>query len=294
MMLPYQPARMLGLSKRREMMVYQVGEYEQLCTGQIHLWLTFFDDPRLDGMLDDYRRLLTDDERAQEKKFYFEKDQRRYLVTRALLRCTLSRYVDRAPSAWRFASNEYGRPHIAEADGVTSPLHFNLSHTNSLIVIAMATHRQVGVDTENVSRRQNLVHLADRYFSDPEKATLQSLTLSQQHVGFFEYWTLKEAYIKARGMGLSIPLDRFSFDLSRPSQIGLSVHPQLGDDAARWAFWQWTVADDYLLALCAQRTPQAISCVSLWEALPLLTMRPYGVEPSRSTLINDTLVPRTA
>jgi hypothetical protein len=129
MMLPYQPARMLGLSKRREMMVYQVGEYEQLCTGQIHLWLTFFDDPRLDGMLDDYRRLLTDDERAQEKKFYFEKDQRRYLVTRALLRCTLSRYVDRDPSAWRFASNEYGRPYIAEADGVTSPLHFNLSHT---------------------------------------------------------------------------------------------------------------------------------------------------------------------
>jgi len=134
-------------------MIYLAGEYERLRENQIHVWLTYFDDPRLDGLLDEYRRLLSATELAQEKKFYFESDRRRYLVTRALLRCTLSRYVDLDPTAWHFEANEYGRPHIANAEGLAAHLHFNISHTNSLIAVAVSLQGPLGVDTENVSRR---------------------------------------------------------------------------------------------------------------------------------------------
>jgi 4'-phosphopantetheinyl transferase len=82
---------------------------------------------------------------------------------------------------------------------------------------------------------------------------LQTLPEPLQPLRFFQYWTLKESYIKARGMGLSIPLDRFSFDASQPTRITFSVDPILEDDAAHWTFWQWSLAEGYLLALCAQR-----------------------------------------
>jgi 4'-phosphopantetheinyl transferase len=264
-------------------MVYRAGEYARLNENQVHLWLTFFDDPRLDALLDEYRRLLTADEREQEKRFYFEADRRRYLVTRALLRCTLSRYVNTPPSDWRFAANEYGRPHIADAQGLAARIHFNISHTHSLIAVAVSLQGTLGVDTENVARRPSVVHLADHYFADAEKAALQSLPFSLQPFRFFEYWTLKESYIKARGMGLSIPLDRFSFDVSRPNRIALSVDPSLEDDAARWTFWQWSLDKDYLLALCAQRSGEVHPSVHLWRTLPLLAMQPEDAAPSRTS-----------
>jgi 4'-phosphopantetheinyl transferase len=262
-------------------MVHMAGEYERLLKHQAHVWLTYFDDPRLDGLLDNYRQLLTTDELAQAKRFHFETDRRRYLVTRALLRCTLSRYVDLPPAAWRFQTNEYGRPHISNAEGPAARLHFNISHTNSLIAVAVSLQGALGVDTENVSRRPTVSHLAADYFTSTENRDLQSLPLSQQALRFFDYWTLKESYIKARGIGLSIPLDRFSFDIARPGQIHLHVDPCLEDDANRWAFWQWSLGDDYLLALCAQRTCAAASSVQLWRVLPLLSMQTEDTQPSR-------------
>ena len=262
-------------------MSHLAGEYERLREHQAHVWLTFFDDPRLDGLLDDYRQLLTADELAQEKRFHFEADRRRYLVTRALLRCTLSRYIDLPPSAWRFETNEYGRPYIANTEVPATRLHFNISHTNSLIAVAVSLQGALGVDTENLSRRPTVSHLAARYFASTENRALQSLPLSQQALRFFEYWTLKESYIKTRGMGLSIPLDHFSFDVSQPGRIHLHVDPSLEDDATRWAFWQWSLGDDYLLALCAQRTCAAASTVRLWRVLPLLSMQTEDTQPTR-------------
>ncbi|RZL03956.1 MAG: 4'-phosphopantetheinyl transferase superfamily protein [Rubrivivax sp.] len=258
-----------------------VAGYGQLRANEVHLWLTFFDDPRLDALLDGYRGLLTADELAQARRFHFEADQRRHLVTRALLRCTLSRYAGLDPRAWRFEVNAHGRPRIAAAHGLAEPLDFNISHTKSLIVVAVNAHGGLGVDTENVARRRNLVHLAEHYFSDPEKAALRALPLAEQHARFFEYWTLKESYIKARGMGLSIPLDQFSFDLSQDARIALSVDPALNDEAPRWAFWQWPLKQDYLLALCALRGAGALPRVRLWDTLPSLSSQACGIPPSR-------------
>ncbi|MGH6648898.1 4'-phosphopantetheinyl transferase family protein [Aquabacterium sp.] len=255
----------------------------RLCANEVHLWLTFVDDPRLDGLLDDYRRHLTADELAQTRRFHFEADQRRHLVTRALLRCTLSRYADVDPAAWRFEVSDHGRPRIAAGHGLANALDFNISHTKNLVVVGVSAHGGLGVDTENVARRKNLMHLADHYFSPDEKTALRSLPPPEQHARFFEYWTLKEAYIKALGLGLSIPLDQFSFDLTQASRIGLSIDPALKDDATRWLFWQWTLKSDYRLALCVPRRGDLPPRVRLWDTLPWLSSQPCEAPPSRTS-----------
>ena len=247
---------------------------EPLRDDEVHLWLAFLDDPRLDALVDDHQRLLTCEELAQTRRFHFPADQRRHLVTRALLRCTLSRYADIDPPDWRFELNAHGRPRIASAHALARPLDFNLSHSKGLVVVGVSTRGGLGVDTENVARRENLVHLARHHFAAAEASALTSLPLSEQHARFFEYWTLKEAYIKARGLGLSIPLDSFSVDLSQPSRIAFSE--------PGWAFWQWILKDGHLLALCLPCHDGALPRVRLWETLPLLSSRRVDLQPWRS------------
>jgi 4'-phosphopantetheinyl transferase len=249
----------------------------------IDLWLTCFDDPRLAGLRDRYRGLLAIDEQVHADGLRTEAAAWRYLVTRAALRCALSaRGGTAAPADWRFEVNEHGRPRIAsEQPAQAAALDFNLSHSKDAVVVAVAAQEGVGVDIESLSRRRSPVHLADRYFAPAEKAALQGLPLPDRHARFFEHWTLKEAYIKARGLGLAIPLDRFGFDLSQPAGIALDIDPGLNDDAARWAFWQWPWPDGQMLALCAPIQEQVVPSVRLWQAVPLLDSQPCGIAPSR-------------
>lgn len=262
-------------------MVHQTGAYQRLHDPEVHLWICFLDDPRLAGLLDDCRRLLTPDELAQTSRFHFEADRHRHLITRALLRCTLSRYMAVEPTAWRFELSDHGRPRIASVHALPVRLDFNISHTRSLVIVAVSARDGLGVDTENLAQRKNLLHLAEHCFADAEKAALNALPPSEQHARFFEHWTLKESYIKARGLGLSIPLDQFAFDLSRPGRIALSTDPVLEDDAARWAFWQWCLKEDHLVALCLPHPGGVLPRVRLWEAPPLLPGTPWEVVPSR-------------
>lgn len=263
-------------------MVHQAGEYQKLRDQEVHLWMSFLDDPRLDeGLLADYQQLLMPDEIAQARRFHFEADQRRHWVTRALLRCTLSRYADVDSRAWRFEHNDHGRPRISDAQALPVPLDFNISHTKRLVVVAVSARDGLGVDTEDLARRKSLLHLADHSFTEAERVALKALPLPEQHARFFEHWTLKESYIKARGLGLSIPLEQFGFDLSSPACIALSIDPALRDDAARWAFWQWRLKEDHLLALCLPHPGGALPSVRLWETLPLLSSTPCEAAPLR-------------
>jgi 4'-phosphopantetheinyl transferase len=217
---------------------------------QIDLWLTYYQplaDPLFQAQL---RALLSDAERAQEVRFHFPDDRLRYLVTRAMARTVLSRYAGVAPSAWEFEHNEYGRPAIAKRHALTA-LRFNVSHARGLIALAVGHGRELGVDVENLAERQAPIGVAERFFAAAEVAALRGVPEDRQHARFFEYWTLKESYIKARGMGLSLPLEQFAFHLPPAGPVQLQVAPALGDDGARWRFWQCQLAPDYLLALCA-------------------------------------------
>ena len=220
---------------------------------QIHLWLAFCDDVVDQALLDGYRAMMSASERACELRFQFERDRKSYLVTRALVRTVLSRYVEIEPDRWRFGSNDYGRPHILNEEVLGTGVDFNIAHSHGLIAMAVSAHRVIGVDVENTRQRRVSLEIAQRYFAADEVAALALLPQGQRQDRFFELWTLKESYIKARGMGLSIPLDQFSFHFPREGAVEIRIQPGLADDPARWQFWQFAAAPDQLVALAAER-----------------------------------------
>ncbi len=237
-----------------------------------HLWVVRpeeIDDP---GLLDRYRSLLTEDERRKCARFIFEKDRHACLVTRALLRTTLSHYADVPPEAWRFATNDYGCPSIDEPHDARF-LRFNLSHTNGLIVCLVARGRDVGVDVEDRTRKGSLLEVADRFFSPFEVRALRSLPPEERLDRFFLYWTLKESYIKARGMGLAIPLAQFSFqlDLDSAEERGIRVRfdPRLQDDPESWQFSVLSYGRRHAIASSLRRDDADELRLRLREVVPL-------------------------
>jgi 4'-phosphopantetheinyl transferase len=242
-----------------------------LTSGEIHLWLSYYDEIDDEQLHSAYRGLLNDDEKKQEPRFYFTRDRRRYLVTRALVRTVLSKYAPIAPADWAFTTNPYGRPEIANSAATDARLFFNISHTHSLIVLGVTKGRALGVDVENVVARKVSIDIADRYFSPTEVRELATVPSDRQQDRFFEYWTFKESYIKARGMGLSIPLDRFSFQFPHDHTVKISIHPELADSAALWQFWQFRPSSEYLLAVCAQRIDVQLPSLIVRKVIPMVS-----------------------
>jgi 4'-phosphopantetheinyl transferase len=252
-----------------------------LSVGDIHLWLTFYDEITDEHLHSAYRKLLNASEKEQELRFHFARDRRRYLITRALLRTVLSRYARIQPAEWIFSTNAYGRPHIANADVGDAPSCFNISHTHSLIVLGVTRQRALGVDVENFRQREVSIDIANRYFAPPEIAALSTVPAHEQQYRFLEYWTFKESYIKARGMGLSLPLEKFSFHYPDDRSVNVSIHPELADDAARWQFWQFRPRPDYLLAVCAERVGADTPKLIFWETVPMLSESEFMPEVLR-------------
>lgn len=199
-----------------------------------------------------YRALLSPDERDRMSRLIFERDRRRFLLTRALVRTTLSRYADVPPAGWSFIANVHGRPEIVDRPPGVPDLRFNLSHTDGLIACAVTIGREVGVDVEHIGRR--LTHdVAGRFFAPREVSDLKQLSDGEQQRVFFDYWTLKEAYIKARGFGLALPLADFAFQLSPSSSPRISFEPSLEDDPATWQFFQDWPTPQHRLGLAIRR-----------------------------------------
>ncbi len=222
-----------------------------LASDEVHVWLTEpeqISEPRL---LEAYGRVLSAQEREKQRRFHFERHQRQYLVSHALVRLTLSRYAPVAPEAWSFRTNAYGRPEVLGETG--SRLRFNLSHSDGMAVIAVTLDADVGVDVEDSLRPGEVVGLADSYFARSEVTALRALPASHQQERFFEYWTLKEAYIKARGMGLALPLEQFAFEL-QPGQLPrISFDPRLRDEPEAWQFAQLRPSARHMVALAVRR-----------------------------------------
>jgi 4'-phosphopantetheinyl transferase len=215
---------------------------------EVHLWCA---DPEQLVPTDraaQARSLLTADEIERLESHRFERDRRIYLATHALVRSALSHYQEVAPHEWRFSTNAQGRPRIAG----DSPLRFNLSNTQGLVVCAVADEVEIGVDVEHLSRSPPL-EVAKSYFAAAELSALEALPPEERGRRFFEYWTLKESYIKARGLGLSLALDRFCFVLEPDRPPRIEIDPALGDDGARWQFVQCAPTDDHLVSVCVGR-----------------------------------------
>lgn len=218
----------------------------------VHVDLVHTDSAEAIARLDACRAVLSEEEAGRMARLVFERDRRRFLLTRALVRSMLSRYASVPPAGWSFIANVHGRPEILDRPRGVPDLRFNLSHTDGLIACAVTIGREVGVDVEHIGRR--LTHdVAGRFFAPREVDDLKALPADEQSRVFFDYWTLKEAYVKARGLGLALPLGDFAFTLAPPSPPQIRFEPGLEDDPATWQFVQDWPTPHHRLGLAVRR-----------------------------------------
>lgn len=237
-----------------------------LSEGEAHVWYAWTascDTPPLRAY---YRSLLNSEERERFERIAFEPLKLEYLVTRALCRTVLSAYANLPPRCWRFRANSYGRPEIDAGDALPR-LRFNLSNASSLVACVVTRTADAGIDVEDIGRSGETVSIADHYFSPQELRALHALPAERRRRRFFELWTLKESYIKARGMGLSIPLDQFSFVLPGPP-ICIAFEPSLPDMAADWQFALLHPDERHIMALAIRRAQKPLFRLYLRQTMP--------------------------
>lgn len=216
----------------------------------VDIWISDIDEGVDRNLLREYGKLLSNEENARMRVLSSQRVRVRYLITRAMVRCVLARYAKIHPSEWKFSTTPYGRPVCAPDMNLSRSLSFNISHSENLIALVVATDRDVGIDIERTARNVDSIELARRFYFSLEAADISSKKEPYRSYRFMEYWTLKEAYVKACGLGLSIPFNHFSFDLRDRGKIVHHIHSAHLDSGRRWAFKQYSIEKDHLLAVC--------------------------------------------
>jgi 4'-phosphopantetheinyl transferase len=202
----------------------------------IHVYLGLLEEVDTPQVRAACMAMLCPAERQRAERFIFGQHRRQYLLAHGLVRAALSRCAPAVdPGAWRFRVDCYGRPFIAHPRS-TKSLYFSISHTDGLVACVVSSCEAVGIDVEATDRFGSLRAIAEHFFSPDEVAALSALPPLEQKDRFFDYWTLKEAYIKARGMGLRLPLDQFSMLIGPTRKVGITFAADFSDDAGRWRF----------------------------------------------------------
>ena len=222
----------------------------QLPPDEVHVWTASREAP--DSVVEAMRSLLDADELKRADRFAFPRDRRQFAVGRGLLRTILGRYLERPPEGLRFVANAHGKPGFDPGLGDSPPIRFNLAHSGSWVVYALTIGRDVGVDIERIRPDFGGLALAERFFAPGEVAALRALPEEARGPAFFHGWTRKEAYIKARGKGLALPLDQFEVAIGpgRPAALLATSPDPL--EASRWSLVELPAGPGYVAALCVE------------------------------------------
>jgi len=204
---------------------------------------------------------LSADELQRAARFHFPSDRDRFIAAHGCLRHILARYLHCKPGQLSFSTGEYGKPALLPPQKID----FNLSHSGGYALIVTARERKVGVDVERVRDDMELENIADRYFSPGEVSELMTLPPEQRAAAFFNCWTRKEAYIKAHGLGLSLPLDRFDVSLDETAVLR-ATRPD-PSEAARWTLLSLDVDPEFAGALAVESAVLSGEALSKGAAL---------------------------
>jgi 4'-phosphopantetheinyl transferase len=225
--------------------------------GAVHVWRAGLDLER--PSIERLARTLSQDERARADRFHFEKDRDRFIASHGFLRSILGHYLGIMPGDLEFVYGAYGKPALGGRFAVHEIL-FNMSHAEAVGLYAFARRREVGIDVEH--RRADFATraVAEKFFSPREAAMLFELPEHLRSQAFFNCWTRKEAYIKARGTGLSLPLDQFDVSLL-PGEPAKLLHTS-GDptEASRWCLQELNPGPGYAAALAVAGDGFQLSC----------------------------------
>ena len=213
----------------------------------------------VDGIAPGLLALLSEEERAKADRFAFAHDRDCYVAAHALLRATLSDFFARPPQDWTFVTNAWGKPRV-EASDASARLCFNVSHARGHVAVAVALDREVGLDVERIAPDRADEEVARQLFAPAEFKAFQEEPQAGRAEAFFDVWTLKEAYIKAVGLGVAQPLKDFAFTRA---PLRISFAPTLDDTPSRWLFRRFRPAPDVAMALAARRGQGAEPLINL-------------------------------
>jgi 4'-phosphopantetheinyl transferase len=245
----------------------------RLSEGEVHVWRAALASPA--KYLDALNAMLSPDERARADRFRAEADRTRHIVGRGLLRMLLGRFLECPPAALVVEYSEHGKPGLAAGDSRAS-LQFNVSHSGEWILVAIASGRRVGVDVERMRTNIAVDEIAKRFFSQNECRALATLPASARLDAFYSCWTRKEAYLKATGQGLSLPLDQFDVSCLPGEAARLVETRQDPSDVDRWSLQNLDLGRSHKAAVAAEGMHWQLRC---WEAPSELPIQ--DVENSR-------------
>ena len=226
-----------------------------LIEGEVHVWRAWLDLPQSD--IQALEQTLSDDERVRAQRFRFVKDRTHFIAARGLLRAILGRYLLREPQTLSFSYNAYGKPALAE---MPESLSFNVTHAQGMALYAVTRNHAIGVDLEYIQRQIEWEEVAERFFSPYEVSMLRAVPPHTRHIAFFNCWTRKEAYIKARGMGLSLALDQFDVSLIPGEPAALLNIREEGQDISNWSLYDLYPGNDYIAALAVEGHISSLKC----------------------------------
>ena len=214
---------------------------------EVHIW-RLEPEPLVD--LSRYSDLLSSDEQQRAARFRFPHLTRNFIVDHGRMRLILGAYTGVAPRDLGFAFNEFGKPELAND---STSLRFNLSHTNGLSLLALCLDSPVGIDVEAVRPMDDWSDIAQSHFSQSEITALQETAEADRQNAFFRCWTRKEAFLKAHGRGLSIPLDSFAVGLDREERPALLECKWDPEETKRWSFLSLDFGAQFAGALAVRR-----------------------------------------
>jgi len=222
---------------------------------EVHVWFARPEAIVDPGQLADYASILSPEESARHQRFHFDRDRHLFLVSHALVRRVLSSYIDMAPSAWQFSGNEFGRPEIANP-GVTASLRFNLSHTPGLVACVVTLNADCGIDAEKIHARGDQMGVAEKMFAESEQAELRSLAGPAFLERFLTYWTLREAYCKALGVGIAHSDKDYCFEKEGGGQYGIRFESPMSGQGKHWQFTILRPGSDHMVAVAIKSAGQ--------------------------------------
>lgn len=229
-----------------------------LAGDEVHVWRVNLSSTS-SRRVEDLRGILAEDEHRRANGFCFEEDRERFVAGRGVLRILLGRYLDLEPDRLSFCYGSHGKPALAEGSG-GGTLRFNVSHSRGLALFALARGREVGIDVEYIRFDLEREEIAARCFSPQEAATLRSIPAGMRTEAFFAGWTRKEAYMKARGEGLSLALNGFSVSLVPGEPAMLLNAREDPSEAARWTLRELKPGPGYAAALAAEGPGWRLVC----------------------------------
>jgi len=215
----------------------------ELNSGTVHLWQRRLQAS--DAEVNTFYELLSQDEQERALRFRVERPRRDFVLTRGTLRLLLACYQGSTPREVRFCYTALGKPALEDERS----LNFNVSHADGLTLIALVQQRAIGVDVENLGRESDAERLAERFFSEHERQALRRLRGDDLQTAFFRCWTRKEAYIKAKGEGLTLPLHQFDVSIAADDRDALLATRPDPAEAGRWTICDVPVGPGYMAAV---------------------------------------------